>query len=237
MIVTAAEQANASSWTWLEVYGPTIGFIGVLLAGWLGSRWRTKADHRLEIRQKSLSRFEESVELITRVQVDFREFTSNAPRGGDDPKADSLAGDAVDRILKGTNEIRLIGVFLRLVASPAVVTAYEKFNPRIDEYLREVTRQLKSDGVFRGKPAQEFEDDLDDLIQHYVDTLRADLGLRAVAWRLQPTPPIPPAASVPIAHDFTAPDATATDVTLPDPPPSPPRREDVGGDWPGPQDS
>lgn len=167
-------------------YAPIIAFLGVVLAAWVGARWKGRADERLEQRRRSILRFEESVTLISDVRAAFEELISVAPRGATDPEADARGAELFSIIFDCLEQIRRMIVWLRLIATKPVVRSFEAFESEVYKYLAEIDRQMTTDHVFRAVAGVNFINELSRLIDQYVDTLRKDMGLKAVSWPERP---------------------------------------------------
>lgn len=167
----------------VDLLGPFATFFGGIAVAWLASFWKQRSDHQLEIRQASIERYWESVTVVLEARSAFDDITTFGGRGGEDAEADARAASGIERFLLLRARMREIAIWLRMLASPAVVEAYGRFEPRMMKYMEEIGRQMATDGIFRAAAAQDFTRDLEALVDQYVDTLRADLRLTALSRR------------------------------------------------------
>lgn len=171
--------APAPEW-WTVVQGlvaPLAGIAGVALgAGLSGRRARLNAESARRFEKKA-DAYLSAIEPIFQLGDQMRVMIAHAPRGGDDPDSDKLAGDAMDAVVetRGQLDRHLFG--LQVLGSEEVVTTYRRLRERTDGYFREVSRQLEADGVFRGMPGREYLADLETLTAGALTAMRKDLGV------------------------------------------------------------
>ena len=139
----------SSSGNNFATYAPIIAFLGVVLAAWVGARWKGRADERLEQRRRSILRFEESVTLISDVRAAFEELISVVPYGATEAEADARGAELFDMIFDYLEQSRRMIVWLRLIATKPVIRSFEAFESEAHKYLNEIMRQVATDRVFR----------------------------------------------------------------------------------------
>jgi hypothetical protein len=173
-------EAVASSSLWMEwqpLIIAVVGILGVVLGGALTgrrARLNTQAARRYE---KKTDAYLAAIDPAFQLSDKMRIFVTNAPRGGEDPDRDKLAGEAIVTVIETSGELDRHAFVLRVLGSDAVVTAYELLRKRTDEYMAEASKQLETDRIFRGAPAQRYLDDLDRRCKEVLQAMRNDLGV------------------------------------------------------------
>jgi hypothetical protein len=154
---------------------PLVSALAGVLAGGLLSRSNEKSKRLGELRREIVL---ESLDQAYAMEDAMNTFTSNAPHGGSDAEADARAGEAIGRAMMLDQEMRRMRGRVSVIGSQEVIDSFSHFDKAIHDYMNEVSRQMNSDGVFRGGKAREFLDRYSDALDDYVNQARRLLGVK-----------------------------------------------------------
>jgi hypothetical protein len=156
---------------------PIVGLIGVIVGAAVAGILARSNDTRKVVTDIRREVYFEAMDLAVSMYEQLTVLSRNGPRGGADPEADKMAGEAIDALMQLMPRFVRSEARVATVGSATVSEATYDFRRATDDYMKAVFEQHGAGKMFRVGVAALHLGRYASTLERLARSIRSDLGL------------------------------------------------------------